>query len=173
MQDGSSLSIRLTGPAGPAQGASGEQASGTGGSGFFRRRRNRHGRGLRGELIPVTLPGSRTRTERFDDWVMESADRLQQFWGERIDALQFMVQEIPEDLEKLVATRGPIPMGSCTPAAEGRPGTITVYRHPIEMAARGYVPANELVHDVIVEQAAELLGMSPEAVDPGYGRSQL
>jgi hypothetical protein len=34
------------------------------------------------------------------------------------------------------------------------------------------MPVNELVHDVVVEQAAELLGMAPEAVDPAYGRSQ-
>lgn len=172
MQDGSSLSIRLTDPDQQPREGRGDQAPGRGRS-FFQRRRNRHGRGLRGELIPLTLPASRTRTERFDDWVMESADRLQQLWGERIDALQFAVQEIPEALEKLAATGGPIPLGTCTPAAPGRPGTITVYRHPIEMAARGYMPANELVHDVIVEQAAELLGMTPEAVDPSYGRSQL
>ncbi|MDQ1485043.1 MAG: Zincin-like metallopeptidase, partial [Actinomycetota bacterium] len=27
----------------------------------------------------------------------------------------------------------------------------------------------ELVHDVVVEEVAEFLGLEPEAVDPGYG----
>ena len=35
------------------------------------RRRDRHGRGLRGPLIAPTLPAWRTRSEKFDDLVAE------------------------------------------------------------------------------------------------------
>ncbi|WP_323960833.1 metallopeptidase family protein [Arthrobacter sp. JZ12] len=103
---------------------------------------------------------------------MESAQRLERLWGDRIQDVQIIVQEIPTGLEQMSrdALRGLL--GACEPAVPGRPATITVYRLPIEMAAKGYVPANELVHDVVVEQMAELLGMTPEAVDPAYGRSR-
>ena len=37
------------------------------GKSFRQRRRNRHGRGLRGELMLPTLPGYRTRSDIFDD----------------------------------------------------------------------------------------------------------
>ncbi|WRH24391.1 hypothetical protein GC088_04330 [Arthrobacter sp. JZ12] len=162
MRDSAPLSIRLSVPDGPI----GRESR------FATRRRNRHGRGLRGELIPSHLPGSRTRSERFEDWVMESAQRLERLWGDRIQDVQIIVQEIPTGLEQMSrdALRGLL--GACEPAVPGRPATITVYRLPIEMAAKGYVPANELVHDVVVEQMAELLGMTPEAVDPAYGRSR-
>ncbi|WP_309070494.1 metallopeptidase family protein [Arthrobacter sp.] len=158
----SSLSIRLAVPEGPV----GRQSR------FAGRRRDRHGRGLRGDLIPSHLPGARTRSERFEDWVMESAQRLERLWGDKIQDVQIIVQEIPDGLEQLApaAVRGLL--GSSKPAAAKRPATITVYRHPIEMTAKGYMPTNELVHDVIVEQMAELLGMAPEAVDPAYGRSR-
>ena len=36
-----------------------------------KRRRDRHGRGLRGPLLPPTLPGWRTRAERFDELMSE------------------------------------------------------------------------------------------------------
>lgn len=103
---------------------------------------------------------------------MESAQRLERLWGEKIQDVQIIVKEIPDGLEQLApdAVRGLL--GSSTAAGAQRPATITVYRHPIEMTAKGYIPANELVHDVIVEQMAELLGMAPEAVDPAYGRSR-
>lgn len=162
MRESSPLSIRLSDPDGPV----GRQSR------YARRRRDRHGRGLRGELIPSHLPGSRTRSERFEDWVMESAQRLERLWGDRIQDIQIVVQEIPSGLEQLApeVVRGLL--GSSRRAAEKQPAVITLYRHPIEMAAKGYVPVNELVHDVVVEQMAELLGMAPEAVDPAYGRSR-
>lgn len=103
---------------------------------------------------------------------MESAQRLERLWGDRIQDVQIIVQEIPTGLEDMTtdALRGLL--GTSAPAAGKHPATITVYRHPIEMAAKGYVAPNELVHDVVVEQMAELLGMTPEAVDPAYGRSR-
>ncbi|GAB3548380.1 metallopeptidase family protein [Arthrobacter tumbae] len=158
----SSFSIRLAVPEGPVDAQ----------SRYAGRRRDRHGRGLRGELIPSHLPGSRTRSERFEDWVMESAQRLERLWGDKIQDVQILVLEIPDGLEQMAPETVRGLLGTSTPAADRKPATITVYRHPIEMTAKGYVPANELVHDVVVEQMAELLGMAPEAVDPAYGRSR-
>ena len=137
---------------------------------FRRRRRNRHGRGLRGELLPAHLAGSRTRAERFDDWVMESAQRLERLWGEDIQAYQFIVQEIPDGLEELVRRGGSIPLASSSPGNGPKPPVITIYRRPVESTARGLVPVNELIHDVVVEQLASLKGMDPESIDPTYGR---
>ncbi|MBP3037212.1 metallopeptidase family protein [Arthrobacter sp. zg-ZUI100] len=137
---------------------------------YHRRRRNRHGRGLRGELVPAHLAGFRSRSERFDLWVLESAQRLERLWGESIQSYQFVVQDIPPGLEELARTGGHIPCAAGAPAEGPRPAVITVYRHPVESAARGLVPVSELIHDVVVEQLALLMGMDPETVDPTYGR---
>lgn len=83
--------------------------------GFRQRRRNRHGRGLRGEIMLPTLPGYRTRSDRFDDFVLDSAERLHDIWGKPLDGVRFAVDEIPPGLEQLVADRAPAPMGSYSP----------------------------------------------------------
>src|SRR6478736_2077949 len=119
------------------------------GKGFRQRRRNRHGRGLRGELMLPTLPGYRTRSDRFDDFVLE---------------------EIPPGLEQLVAEGTPAPMGSYTPATAEDGPVITLYRRVVEQACGSREELQDLVHDVVVERTAEMLGVPPESLDPVYRR---
>ncbi|MDR6637561.1 MULTISPECIES: metallopeptidase family protein [Paenarthrobacter] len=153
--------------------ADGDQAgehAGTGGRSFRRRRRNRHGRGLRGELMLANLPGFRTRSERFDDMVLDSAERLQDMWGKQLDGVLFAVDEIPPDLEQLVATGGTAPMGSYTPGGRGEAPMITIYRRVVVQGANTREELQDLVHDVVVEYTAEMLGVPPETLDPVYRR---
>ena len=138
--------------------------------GFRRRRRNRHGRGLRGELMLPNLPGFRSRSERFDDMVLDSAERLQEMWGQQLDGVLFAVDEIPPRLEQLVAERTAAPMGAYTPARGGEPPMITVYRRVVEQGCPGPEELQDLVHDVVVEHTAEMLGVAPETLDPVYRR---
>ncbi|MET3367091.1 metallopeptidase family protein [Arthrobacter sp. M2012083] len=153
--------------------ADGDQAQEHAGSearGFRRRRRNRHGRGLRGELMLPNLPGFRTRSERFDDMVLDSAERLQDMWGKQLDGVLFAVDEIPPNLEHLVATGNTAPMGSYTPGGRGDAPMITVYRRVVEQGAATREELQDLVHDVVVEYTAEMLGVPPETLDPVYRR---
>lgn len=166
MSTGEFFRVRLNSPSGTESGGSGDAV----GRSFRQRRRNRHGRGLRGDLIPPHLAGARTRAERFDEWVLESAQRLERLWGEDIQAYQFVVEEIPPRLEELARSGGNIPLGAGAQGGGNRPPVITVYRHAVETAAQGLVPVSELVHDVVVEQLALLKGMDPETIDPAYGR---
>jgi predicted Zn-dependent protease with MMP-like domain len=46
---------------------------------------------------------------------------------------------------------------------------IVVYRRPVETRAHGGDELAELVQDVVTEQVADLLGRSPEEIDPDYG----
>ena len=45
-------------------------------------------------MLP-TLPGYRTRSDRFDDFVLDSAERLHDIWGKPLDGVRFAVDEIP------------------------------------------------------------------------------
>src|SRR5215207_5142795 len=113
----------------------GQEATGAGaGRSFAERRRNRHGRGLRGELMLPHLPGYRTRSDRFDELVMDSAQRLHDIWGKPLDGVRFAVDEIPPGLEQLLADSSPAPMGSYTPASGGEGPVITLYRRVVEQA---------------------------------------
>lgn len=136
------------------------------------RKRNRHGRGRRGPLLLAPLPGSRTRAERFEDLLVESAERLADRWGERVTAIDFRIMMVPaaKVLERARAAGTRVPWATSRSARPGRPERITLYRRPIEEAC-GHGPEllPEMVHMAIVEQLADLWAMDPQAIDPGYG----
>ena len=168
------------------------------------RRRDRHGRGLRGTLAPPDVPLHRTRAQRFDDLVLQAVARLEPRWEAHLAGVEFAVEEIPPVGD---ATSGPVPLARLEPgspggfAAAGEPGSparpgragtsgradglplpgadvsagavprpprIVVYRRPLMARADGDDDLGELVFEVVVEEFARLLGMSPEDVDPGY-----
>ncbi|MER5891003.1 metallopeptidase family protein [Streptomyces sp. NPDC001941] len=127
------------------------------------RRRDRHGRGMRGPVAPPQVPLSLSRAETFRDLVQDSVERLERRWPQLAD-VEFMVQDVPGPQEDSV------PLGDSLPAAKDRPARITVYRRPVEIRTKSRDERALLVHEVVVEQVAELLGLSPESVDPRYGQ---
>lgn len=120
-------------------------------------------------MLP-TLPGYRTRSDRFDDFVLDSAQRLHDIWGKPLDGVRFAVDEIPPGLERLVADGTPAPMGAYTPATAEEGPVITLYRRVVEQACDSREELQDLVHDVVVERTAEMLGVPPESLDPVYRR---
>lgn len=58
-------------------------------------RRDRHGRGLRGSLVPPDVPLHRTRAERFDDLVLLAVSQLEPRWEAELSGVEFAVEEIP------------------------------------------------------------------------------
>jgi predicted Zn-dependent protease with MMP-like domain len=161
----SGFSVRLAEPD-----ARRDQGTVSPGRSFMMRRRNRHGRGLRGDVVLPTHPGYRTRSDRFDDMVLDSAQRLHDIWGKTLDGVRFGVDEIPPDLEQLAANAATVPMGSYTPATDEDGPMITVYRRVVEQACGSVEELQDLVHDVVVEHTAEMLGVAPETLDPVYRR---
>ncbi|MER7001052.1 metallopeptidase family protein [Streptomyces sp. NPDC000410] len=127
------------------------------------RRRDRHGRGMRGPVAPPQVPLSASRAETFRDLVQDSVERLERRWPQLSD-VEFLVMEVPGSLDETV------PLGSSVPAAKERPARIIVYRRPVEIRTKNRDERALLVHEVVVEQVAELMGLSPESVDPRYGQ---
>ncbi|MBO2456800.1 hypothetical protein ACTIVE_6787 [Actinomadura verrucosospora] len=129
------------------------------------RRRDRHGRGLRGPLTPPQAPVSRTRAEKFDDLVEDEVRRLGARWGRELSGVVFGVEEVP-DVEP--GYDGPVPLGR-TVSGDGGPAVrIMVFRRPVEARASGEQELGRLIRDLLVEEVADLLGLSPESVDPSY-----
>ena len=61
-----------------------------------------------------------------------------------------------------------VPLARLFPAGRGRRARIVLYRRPVEArAVPEELPA--LVHDIVVEEVAHVLGKQPEEVDPRYG----
>ncbi|MFD5520518.1 metallopeptidase family protein [Streptomyces sp. NPDC127066] len=133
------------------------------------RRRDRHGRGMRGPVAPPQVPLAASRAEVFADLVQDSVERLERRWPQLAD-IDFMVLEVPR-LERSGEkwSDEAVPLGGTIAAREGHPARVVVYRRPIEIRTKGRDERAALVHEVVVEQVAELLGLTPETVDPRYG----
>jgi hypothetical protein len=124
---------------------------------------------MRGPVAPPQVPLSASRGEVFADLVQDSVERLERRWPQ-LAGIGFLVLEVPR-LEGPGKTwnHEAVPLGGTVPAAEGRPARVIVYRRPVEIRAKGHDERAALVHEVVVEQVAELLGLTPETVDPRYG----
>jgi predicted Zn-dependent protease with MMP-like domain len=133
-------------------------------------RRDRHGRGLRGPLVPAGVPLARTRAEQFDELVLDAAERLDQRWSEQLAEVEFAVEDVPPS-DPAPWEHGEVPLGRLFPRSGGHPARIVVYRRPVETRVSDLRDTARLVHDVVVEQVAHLMDIEPEAVDPRYGRA--
>jgi predicted Zn-dependent protease with MMP-like domain len=160
--------------------------SGEGDSGPRIRRRDRHGRGLRGVLAPHGVPLHRSRSERFDELILEAVARLEPRWEAQLSGVEFAVEEIPPPdppgigpesvslarLDPGSAGHSPGPRAGPPGPEDGavaRPPRIVVYRRPLAARADSEEELGELVFEVVVEEFARLLGVDPEDVDPGFG----
>ncbi|MEE1943371.1 metallopeptidase family protein [Streptomyces sp. TRM 70361] len=158
------------------------------------RRRDRHGRGMRGPVAPPQVPLAVSRAEVFDDLVRDSAERLEKQWPQ-LAGVEFVVREVPPvrlprpDGDRFGGPAGrppgdgpdgwgggwadgdgSVPLGRHETARDSRPDRVVVYRRPVELRSRTRDDRARLVHEVVVEQVAELLGLAPESIDPRYGQ---
>ena len=120
-----------------------------------------------GPLAWPPVPAMSSRRDRFDDYVLDAAARLEATCGRAFPAVDFAVEDVP---------RGPapwehreVPLGRLFPATGGRPARIVVYRRPVETRVSDPRDVAALVADIVTEQVAGLLGVSPEELDPGFG----
>lgn len=142
-------------------------------------RRDRRSRGMRGPLAPPGSPLARSRADRFDDLVLDAVERLERRWRQELADVEFATEPVPAwdpdpaDAEPTRALEDlspeAVPLCRLHRGGAGRAARIVLYRRPIEVRAGNRADLAALVHDLVVEQVAELLGMEPEAVDPDYG----
>jgi hypothetical protein len=128
-----------------------------------RRSRDRHGRGLRGPLAPPTSPASVSRGDRFANLVAAAVDRLEPRWGDRLDAVDVEVPDVPPDGDPVT---GEVPLAAHS--SRGREAVVVVYRRPVELRAPDHRARVDLVRDLVAEQLAEVLGVAPSDLDPSY-----
>lgn len=108
-----------------------------------------------------------SRRDTFDGFVLDAAARLEATCGRGFPTVEFAVEEVPH---------GPAPwehrevtLGRLVPASGGNPARIVVYRRPVETRVTDRRDVAALVADIVTEQVAGLLGVSPEELDPGFG----
>lgn len=140
------------------------------------RRRDRRGRGVRGRLMPPGVPLYRTRSEQFDDIVLDAVARLEPRWESELATMEFAVQEVPEP-DELADDSAEIPLARAIPGTQGQgdpahpatPTRIVIYRRPLLARSENDDDLRDLVYDVVVEELAQVLGIDPDSIDPDYG----
>ncbi|MBA8825037.1 putative Zn-dependent protease with MMP-like domain, partial [Saccharopolyspora lacisalsi] len=138
----------------------------------IRGRRDRRGRGLRGPLYPSSVPGARSRSQRFDALVLDAFEPIERRRHDELSQLDIAVDEVPEIRAATVETvvwdndvvvDSNVPLARLVPAGVDRRGLptrarIVLYRRPLEARSRDGAELANLIHDVLVEQVATYLG---------------
>jgi len=141
---------------------------------------SRRGREMRGPLLPTTVPGWRSRAERFDMAVLEAYEPIERRWRQRLSGLDVAVDEIPRisprDPDSVqwppeVVADGPIALARLIPAGvdvrgEATRARILLFRKPIERRAKDSVDLTDLLHEILVAVVATYLGVEPSVIDP-------
>ncbi|UNX56335.1 metallopeptidase family protein [Georgenia sp. TF02-10] len=119
--------------------------------------------------MPPTLPGWRTRADKFDDLVLDCVERLERRWGKQLTGVEFAVEEVPPSDPAPWEHRS-VALGRYFPAdpAAGLSHRIVVYRRPVTARCATDEDLEDLVDMVVVEQVAAMLGRAPEEIDPDY-----
>ncbi|MGH3546093.1 MAG: metallopeptidase family protein [Mycobacteriales bacterium] len=134
--------------------------------------RDRRGRGLRGRLLPATVPLARSRTQIFDDLVLDTVEHLEHHFPEQLGRIEFAVEDVPPELpayDSDVLQDGSVPLarliaGRTHPQRGPIYPRIVVYQWPLEARAGDRDELAELVHEVLTEQVANALGIDPDLI---------
>jgi len=100
---------------------------------------------------------------------MDGLARLTGPWGEQLRGVELVVEEVPPDPATEVRGVPPdedVPLGRTEPATRRRGARLVLYRRPIEARARSVRSRADLIDEVVVWLVADLLGLSPDEVDP-------
>jgi predicted Zn-dependent protease with MMP-like domain len=125
---------------------------------------------LPGPLAPRGVPAARSRAAAFDALVLQAVADLEQRWHAELGLVEFAVEETPMVPDEWEAAT--VPLASVVRGSGARPTRLVLFRRPIELRCADRSELSALVLTVLVEQVSELLGRSPEDIDPRYGEDQ-
>jgi len=105
------------------------------------------------------------RADAFGDLVVSAVDRLEPRWGLRLAAVDVEIRDAPDIGPEVVE----VPLAAHRAPGGQRPtAVLVIYRRPVELRAPDHLSRVDLVRDLVAEQLAELLGVSPSELDPTY-----
>lgn len=119
-----------------------------------------------GPLTPSGVPWVRTRRDRFDALVLDVVTALEARWADELGLVEFAVEETP--VVPVDWSAPTVPLASLVRGRGSEPTRLVLFRRPIELRAETPAELGALILTVLVEQVSELLGRSPDEVDPRY-----
>lgn len=124
---------------------------------------------MRGPAVLTASPGvpwGPTPRQRFDEIALRTVAEIETRWHERLGLVEYAVEDapqIPDDWDS-----GTVPLSSLIRGSGTTPTRLVLFRRPIEHRSDSAADLEAMVVTVVVEQVAELLGLTPDEVDPRY-----
>lgn len=122
---------------------------------------------MRGRIAPSAVPLARTRSEEFDDLILDAVEELETHWPSELTDVEFAVEDVPPLLpgrsaefeSDVVADRG-VPLGRLyrDGVAEVPTPLVVVYRRPVEARAGELEDRADLIFMIVAELVSDLLG---------------
>jgi zinicin-like metallopeptidase len=125
---------------------------------------------MRGPLAPPEVPIARSRAEQFDDLVLDAVERVERAvrddpaLAERVAAVALAVEDVPPPEATELASE--VPLARSDPQVRDRSARLVLYRRPIELRTPDIQDRGLLVHEVVVDELADLLGVPVDRLDP-------
>lgn len=136
------------------------------------RRRERHGRGLRGPMAapnpltgaPLALRQRPRGADFFAASLQAAVTRAAAGCPRALVGIDIGYEEVPGNLEAWHSVR--VPLAAAVPAAAGRNGQVVLFRRPLEHRATSRSDLRRLVHRTLLEQLSALTGIGLDELDP-------
>lgn len=136
------------------------------------RRRNRHGRELRGPLAaanpftgtPVRIRGQARGAALFAECLQTSVAKGLANCPRAFVGVDIGYEEIPNNLNSLPDNQ--IPLAAATTANGERNAAVVLFRRPLERRASNEAELRDLIHQALLEQLSALTGIGLDELDP-------
>ena len=115
-----------------------------------------------------------TRSQRFDEYVLDAVEQVERAVEadprliERLGVIEFGIEEVPPDAALLAAESGaePLQLARADAGTSTSAPRVVLYRRPVELRTPDPADRALLVHELVVEELADLLGVGAEELDP-------
>ncbi|MDO5727016.1 MAG: metallopeptidase family protein [Bowdeniella nasicola] len=130
------------------------------------RRRDRHGRGIRGPLLPPTLPGWQSQRERFNELVRDAARELTLRYP-KLRSIEFAVEDVPPSAPGQYEPHAiSIARSFAADHSRGLRYRTVIYRLPITTRTRSWAETTHLVRYALASQCSSFLNIDPRELYP-------
>ncbi len=99
-------------------------------------------------------------SRRFDEMVLDAMGSIERRLGRPMDGLEVAVEDVPPSEPTPWETH--VALGRLFPAEGSLPARVVIYRRPLETRAHTLAEMASMVHEVLAEQVASMLGMNPD-----------
>lgn len=111
-------------------------------------------------------PLQRTAGERFDAIAITFMRELWRRWPEDLGEVELGVEEVPLLPDSWHGDS--VPLSTYVPARGDTPARLVLLRRPIEHRTEHPDDLRAVILTVLIDQVAEILGLDPDDVHPGY-----